>query len=135
MSRRKRAAALATAGGALLLVGGATGSAGLWPDLLALAARAFPEGSTLFALARLALLVLAAGGGITVLIGASLLRRGFWDVGRFVVGIGCGAGLLDVALKVLVVWIAGGDPFQTLGAIFSGVAGIGLALAILATLA
>lgn len=132
MGRRKDAYRLALAGGVLLLVSGATGSAALYLLLLSFATALFPSVAAVASALALALTLAASLGGLTVLLGARLLRKGATLPGKLLVEIGAGAGALGLLLRMARAAFEGGVD-GALGVILT-LDGIGVALAVAATL-
>ncbi|MHB8605080.1 MAG: hypothetical protein ACYDCK_07450 [Thermoplasmatota archaeon] len=134
----RRASRLAFWGGVCLIVGGASGSATLYVAILAILARVFPAVAGPAALVATLLTLLAAFGGVTVLFGARALATGNRRVGLFLVDIGAGLGVVGV---ILIAASALGSSLDfvslraAMGATFSGVAGVGLALTLYVRLA
>lgn len=132
MGRRRDAARLATASGLVLLLGGVPGSATLYlvaldvarPWLPARAAAVAGFAAVLFAL-------FASLGGLTVLLGAHVLRaRGPTLLARVLIDVGAGMGLLGLLVHVARAVAAGGLAGATAGLVtFQGV---GVVLAVLA---
>lgn len=132
MSRRRDAYRLAFAGGVLLLVTGATGSAALYVLALGFAASVFPDFAQLATGLAVAFALLASAGGATVLLGAHLLRKGARLPGKLVVEIGAGAGLLGLLLRLARASAEGG--FDAALAALLTLDGLGLALTVAATI-
>jgi len=71
------------------------------------------------------LIIIASFGGIAVILGGFLIYKKKIRVGRFIIAIGTGAGLVSLLLNFLIVIITKGIPinwflsFSTLGIIFS----------------
>lgn len=122
----------AYAGGFLLLLTGGTGAAALIRFGWALLHEGFPTLGRLLAPVFLSLLILAALGGLTVLLGGYLLQRGKRRWARFLIGLGAGAGLLGLVLHLLLISLSGGNPIQEVLSIASTLHGVGLLLAVYA---
>jgi hypothetical protein len=71
------------------------------------------------------LIIIASFGGIAVILGGFLIYKKKIRVGRFIIAIGTGAGLVSLLLNFLILIITKGIPinwflsFSTLGIIFS----------------
>jgi hypothetical protein len=88
-------------GGILLLIEGATGSIGFLSLLQE--ANTIPELADFIWIIDLilwVLLILASGGGITVIVGGYLMTTDRVGTGKFVVGIGAGMGLIGLLISL-----------------------------------
>lgn len=118
--------------GVLLVLSGGTGAVGLVSLGSAVVATLSPEIGHLLAPLFLGAYVLAAGGGFTVLLGARALHRGQRGLGRFLLGLGSGVGLLGLAANLAAVGLAGGNPVRDLMETAASVHGAGVLLAVYA---
>jgi hypothetical protein len=95
MVSRKFAATLAYAGGALLLLAGATGSTGIIGAIVEYLVENL-DGATadLLSVVLYALNFVAGLGGVSVIIGGWLVNKKRVRTGKFVIGLGSGMGLI-----------------------------------------
>lgn len=76
------------------------------------------------------LILLAALGGITVIIGGYLIYKDFHRIGKILVIIGCGVGLFGLIIQAFLAWLNGSlTEFKTY--MTSTLQGIGILLSIL----
>jgi len=101
-SRATLSVLLAIVGGLMLLLGGASGSLGLYGFLLSLLAQFLPPPYD-FAiyLLMMVLAVLASLGGATVMAGAYLIYIGRVGLGRLFISIGSGTGIVGFAVLLI----------------------------------
>lgn len=127
----RKASQLAAAAGVLLVLANVAGGSFLLTVSDALAATYLPPDIAAPLHLLISLLLLIAGlGGLAVLLGALLYRRGAARLGNFVVDLGAGTGLLGLLLLVGVS-IASGEE-RGIVAWLIGPAGLGVLLSILA---
>ncbi|HDI01200.1 MAG TPA: hypothetical protein ENF78_02080 [Candidatus Bathyarchaeota archaeon] len=102
VSRLDLAVGLAVAGGFVLILSGVSGSLGLYGFLLSLLASMLPPPYDFAAyLALMALSILASLGGATVIAGGYLMYTGHLGLGRTLVSIGSGAGVIGFAALLI----------------------------------
>ena len=105
----KTAFLLLIIGGIILFLEGITGSIGFFvylPMILAIPEMA-PLEPVIFYLIWI-LTIIAASGGIGVIIGALLISRGSEGTGKFIVGIAVGMSLIGLIIKLIqLIWLAG----------------------------
>ncbi len=106
----KRAVFLCIIGGALMLVGSVIGSLGFIGKLLNLATH-YVDPEIEFAI-QIVLTVfgyIALGGGISVIVGALIAGFSSDRLGRFLAGLGIGAGLISLIIMLITNFIGGGS--------------------------
>jgi hypothetical protein len=104
----KRAVVLCLIGGALMLIGSVFGSVGFIGKLLSLTTNYVDPGIEAVIQGTLTVFgYIAAGGGISVIVGAFIAGFGPDRIGRFVSGIGVGAGLLSLIILIITSLIGG----------------------------
>jgi len=95
--------------GALLIISGSTGGLGLWALLpwlvgvLGLPA----EVAAVVNLVMTALLFVAGLGGLSVILGSILFAWGRVRLGRLLVGLGAGVGIISLVLSLLQMYLSG----------------------------
>ena len=95
-------------GGVLMLVSSVVGSVGFIGIVLSWAAGVFGlEMTTTFSILMTILAYIAAGGGISVIVGALIAGYGPDRIGRIVIGIGIGTGLIGLIIILITNLIAG----------------------------
>jgi hypothetical protein len=105
----KRAVIVCFIGGALMMFGSVFGSVGFLGKLLSLASGYVDPG--IEAVLQNILTVfgfIAAGGGISVMVGAIIAGYGPDRVGRLVAGFGIGAGLISLIILLIMNFVGGG---------------------------
>lgn len=130
--RERRGVRLAFVAGVLILLGGGSGSAALYLDLLTFAARQVEWLRPIFLLAFLVLPLLAALGGVTVMTGAFLYLDERPATGLLLVEIGSGAGFLALLLGLGGAFASGPSDFRTLGGALLTLSGVGVLLSLIA---
>ena len=84
------------------------GSVGFIGTVLTLAARALgPDMTQYFSILLTILRYIAAGGGISVIVGSLIAAYGPDRIGRIVIGIGIGTGLISLIIILITNLIAG----------------------------
>jgi hypothetical protein len=136
MKSRKIAALLAYLGGTLLLIAGATGSTGIVGTIIEyLIENLGGATADLLSLILQALTFVADLGGISVIIGGSLIINQRPRIGKFIIGIGAGMGLVGfliiLALAFLHGWI---NVINFITIISQSIGWIGIILSITATI-
>ncbi len=105
----KTAFILLIIGGIILFLEGITGSIGFFaylPMILAIPEMA-PLEPVIFYLIWI-LTIIAASGGIGVIIGALLVSRGSEGTGKFIIGIAVGMSLIGLIIKLIqLIWLSG----------------------------
>jgi len=95
-------------GGVLMFVSSVVGSVGFIGIVLSWAAGVFGlEMTTTFSILMTILAYIAAGGGISVIVGALIAGYGPDRIGRIVIGIGIGTGLIGLIIILITNLIAG----------------------------
>ncbi len=126
------------AGGFLLIISGATGNVG-WLERLVdfLSLLLIPAQLEVAQMLLTILWYVASLGGVAVLIGAYLIKKSRQSLGKFIVGLGAGVGVTNLALLLIPVYLSGGGNFQAwllILSIASTTNGLGLLLTILGRL-
>ncbi len=95
-------------GGVLMVLSSVVGSVGFIGTVLSLAAGVLgPDMTQFFSILLTILGYIAAGGGISVIIGALIAAFGPDRIGRIVIGIGIGTGLIGLIIILITNLIAG----------------------------
>ena len=95
-------------GGVLMLVSSVVGSVGFIGIVLSWAAGVFGlEMTKTFSILMTILAYIAAGGGISVIVGSLIAGYGPDRIGRIVIGIGIGTGLIGLIIILITNLIAG----------------------------
>jgi hypothetical protein len=125
---------LAIIGGILLFQVGWIGSIGFIADVAAYAALYFPTVAEVVTLILTILLYIASLGGIAVIIGGILIAVDQIRIGKFVIGLGAGIGLVGLIIMLVEAYLAGGVAALTdiLTLISQSIAWIGVILSIIA---
>lgn len=95
--------------GVLLIISGGTGGVGLWallPWLVAVLGLPV-EVAAVVNLVLTILLYVAGLGGVSVIIGSLLFSWGRVRLGRLIVGLGAGIGVISLALSLAQMYLAG----------------------------
>ena len=129
-ARNKPAGIMAIIGGILLTISGSIGMVAILKFLKDVLDN-MGMGSSELSLAFKIMILLAAFGGLTVILGGLLIFKNFFRSGRFLIMLGAGMGLIGLIIQVIVHWRNG-----TLGEfeawMTSSVQGIGILLSIAA---
>ena len=128
MGKNSKAMAIAIVAGILLLISGVSGLA-TWEEIRNFVTENIVDNyliQTIFA----ALIFIASLGGISVIIGGILIGKDNINVGKFLISVGAGLGLLGLIVTIIVFLYEG---TLTLGSFFS-LGAIGLILSIVARL-
>jgi hypothetical protein len=108
-SRNKKAGILGIVAGILLLIAGVNGAA-FWASLSATLETVLPDNdfSQVVLIILLVLTFIAALGGIAVMIGSVMIMKTKVGLGKFIVGLGAGTGLIGLIIAiVLPLWQGG----------------------------
>lgn len=129
--RNKLASYLAIISGILLLFGGFTNSGDLWKTVDEYAEEYAPESAqTIIEYILLFLIFFAVLGGISVIIGGLLIRGDKSRLGKFLIMLGAGMGILGLMIGFIVATTQGNDDAFFLG--LTSITGIGIILSIAA---
>ena len=105
----KRGVLLCFIGGALMIFGSVIGSLGFIGKLLSLATNYVnPEIELVIQYILTIFGYIAAGGGISVIIGTLIAELSSNRIGRLVVGFGIGAGLISLIILLVMNFVSGG---------------------------
>ena len=136
MESRKIAALLAYAGGTLLLIAGATGSTGIIGTVIEyLIENLGGATANLLSLILQALNFIADLGGISVIIGGSFIINQRFRIGKFIIRIGAGMGLIGFLIILASAFLHGWiNAINFITTISQSIGWIGIILSITATL-
>ena len=136
MKSRKIAALLAYLGGTLLLIAGATGSTGIVGTIIEyLIENLGGATADLLSLILQALTFVADLGGISVIIGGSLIINQRPRIGKFIIGIGAGMGLVGFLIILASAFLHGWiNVINFITIISQSIGWIGIILSITATI-
>jgi len=136
MESRKIAALLAYVGGTLLLIAGATGSTGIIGTIIEyLIENLGGATADLLSLILQALNFIADLGGISVIIGGSFIINQRFRIGKFIIGIGAGMGLIGFLIILASAFLHGWiNAINLITTISQSIGWIGVMLSIAATL-
>ena len=110
------------------------GSIGFIADIAVYAQTYFPAAAEAITLVLTILLYIAALGGIAVIIGGILIAMDRIGLGKFVIGLGAGVGLVGLIIMLVEAYLAGGVAALTdiLTMISQSIAWIGVIMSIVA---
>lgn len=121
-------------GGILLIYAGTTGSIGMFETIVDYAKNYLgPTETNFLEMLLIALGVIASLGGISVLVGTYMIRKGRKGTGKFIVGIGVGMGLIGLILLIATTVIGREGltgTYQLLAGMATGASGLGVLLTI-----
>lgn len=125
---RKKWVILCFIGGVLMVLSSVVGSVGFIDTVLSWAAGVFGlEMTKTFSILMTILAYIAAGGGISVIVGALIVGYGPDRIGRIVIGIGIGTSLIGLIIILITNLIAGvsiSDLPNILASAFNGTYGL-----------
>ncbi|RLI39645.1 hypothetical protein DRO60_00655 [Candidatus Bathyarchaeota archaeon] len=135
-SRASLSVALAVIGGFMLILGGVRGSLGLYGFLLSLLMEFLPPPyDTIVYVLLMFLSALASLGGATVIAGGYLIYAGHVRLGKLLISIGSGTGVIGFVVLLASEALRGlGALIAFLGTLTSSLGWIGVVLCLLATL-
>jgi hypothetical protein len=116
---------VAIVAGILLLVGGLTGFADM-KQIQDFVEITLGIHNSVLHIVFLVLLFLAALGGIIVIVGGLLIGKGMKRIGKFLIGLGAGMGLLGFIIAIILIYYRGGSIVQFVSSI--GIIGVILAI-------
>lgn len=121
-------------GGILLIYAGATGSIGVFETIVDYAKNYLGSTeTTILEMLLIGLGIIASLGGISVLVGAYLIRKERKGTGKFIVGIGAGMGLIGLILLIATT-VMGREgltgTYQLIAGMATGASGLGVLLTI-----
>ena len=119
-------------GGFLLFQVSWVGSIGFIEDVAAYSTTYFPASAEVVTLVLTVLLYIASLGGVAVIIGGIFFAMNRIRLGRFVIGLGAGVGLIGLIIMLVEGYLAGGVEALTeiLTLISQSIAWIGIILSI-----
>ena len=116
---------LCLVGGALMIYAGVVGSAGIWGDLIVLAATLAPGLADILFWVLVILINIASLGGFGVIAGGYLMTTNRFGTGKFIIGLAAGMGLIGFLILVVQMYMAVGmAAFLAIFNIISSSAGI-----------
>lgn len=121
-------------GGILLIYAGATGSIGVFETIVDYAKNYLGSTeTTILEMLLIGLGIIASLGGISVLVGAYLIRKERKGTRKFIVGIGAGMGLIGLILLIATT-VMGREgltgTYQLIAGMATGASGLGVLLTI-----
>ena len=99
----KKAVFLAFISGILFLLTSWYSAPDLWEKLTDWASEEYPDYEDYFKIFLLVIFFLASLGGITVILGGVLINKERLSLGKFVIAIGAGVGLISVILAYIMI--------------------------------
>ncbi|MFX0071214.1 MAG: hypothetical protein ACFFAO_09005 [Candidatus Hermodarchaeota archaeon] len=122
-------------GGLLMLLAGIVGSATFFATVFAIVSKQLgAEAALLLTIILIIFSIVAMGGGISVIIGAILVAKDKIKLGKFIIGLGAGMGLIGLIVFLITSILAGTLISVTLGLINGSYGFIGVILTIFARL-
>lgn len=133
LQRRRRVASRAAyVGGLLLVLTGSTGAAAIIAVGHGALASVAPEVADFLLPLFLVLMIAALLGGFSVVLGGYVLHRHHRFLGKVLIWLGAGAGLLPFALNIVLLIVTGRNPLESLAATAMTLQGLGVLLALFA---
>ncbi len=122
-TRNKTAAGLAIVGGILILIGGTTGMAGFLTELKKIVQDMLGDPNQAVETIFWILIFIAALGGLTVIIGGLLIYKEHIIIGKILITLGAGFGLIGLILGLISAYSQGEEAnfFSWLTTSFTGV--------------
>lgn len=93
-------------GGILMIIASIIGSAATFELIVEFLSRQFPDYETFLRIFLTVCIIIAAGGGISVIIGAIITFKSLAP-GKFIIGLGAGMGLIGLIIFIVTGIIAG----------------------------
>ncbi|MEF8873465.1 MAG: hypothetical protein V5A88_02205 [Candidatus Thermoplasmatota archaeon] len=128
----RTAGILAITGGILLSLGGWIGVINLLSIFREIVVEEMGIGNSSLVLIFKVLIFFAGLGGISIIIGGILVLRDQFDIGRILILLGVGIGVLGLVISLVINWL-NGSLTDFYGYLFHTLEGIGLLLSILAS--
>jgi len=95
-------------GGILIFVSSIVGSASFFTLIFSYASDILgPDSAAIFSLILQIFTYIALGGGISVIIGAIIVALGTYGIGKFIIGLGAGMGLIGLIIFIITSIITG----------------------------
>ena len=107
-------------GGILMFLGGVVGSVGFFATIFNYLSTWVPQLAPILSAILNIFSAIAAGGGISVIIGAIIVARGSYGSGKFIIGLGAGMGLIGLII-FLITSAVGGTIASEMEGIISGI--------------
>lgn len=125
---------LAIFAGFIAIIGDIVGSARFFKILFDIASRYVPGASFLFGWVLTVLYFFAALGGVTIILGGILILADHPALGRFLIGIGIGVGLIGLIISLIIAAIGGTLITEAIGLLITliSVRGIAIIISIIA---
>ena len=123
----KPAMYVAIAGGVCLLIAGITGAAA-WSDIRNIVRDHLTDNSLVMDIFSW-LIIIAGLGGFAVIIGGVLIGKDIVGIGKFLIMLGAGMGLIGFLIAFAVWWMNGQSGMFTIGGSVIGLVGIILSIA------
>ena len=130
--RNKVGFLLAIIGGAFLVVGGGMGMVDLLEDIEKIVEDKISDNSTISSIFKI-LVLLAALGGIAVIIGGFFIYLEFPLIAKILITLGAGIGIVGLLIGIGMAWYSG-DAGQYFNGLLASLAGIGIVLSIAASM-
>ena len=122
-------------GGLLMLISSVVGSVSFYALVFAEASKRLgPETTLILSIILMIFTIVALGGGISVIIGAILVSREKIGLGKFIIGLGAGMGLIGLIILLITSLLAGTVLAVTSGLINGSYGFLGVVLTIIARL-
>lgn len=107
-------------GGALMILAGTIGSVGFYRTLFNQFSIWLPQTAQVLSIILQIFSWIALGGGVSVVIGAIICGRGNLALGKFIIGLGAGMGLIGLII-FLIAGIISGNLVSDLNAIYTDI--------------
>jgi len=122
-------------GGLLMLISSVVGSVSFYALVFAEASKRLgPETTLILSIILMIFTIVALGGGISVIIGAILVSREKIGLGKFIIGLGAGMGLIGLIILLITSLLAGTVLAVTSGLINGSYGFLGVVITIIARL-
>lgn len=120
----KKWLAVCVLGGGLMIIGSVTGDVSVYRMIFDFVQDYLTEDiSTIFSIILTILGIIAAGGGFTVLAGTGIIASGHSGIGKLIIGLGAGMGIIGLIIMLVTGAISGTltDRIFSIGPGFIGV--------------
>lgn len=128
----RNAGILAITGGVLLSIGGWIGMINLLSIIKEIVVEEMGIGNSSILLLFKILIFFAGLGGLSIIIGGMLVLKDEFDLGRILILLGVGVGVIGFVISVVVNWL-NGSLTNFYGYLFHTLEGVGLLLSIIAS--
>ena len=92
---------LCAIGGALMLIGSTVGDVGFFATIFAIITSEVPELAPILNLILRIFNYIALGGGVSVIIGVIIVAIGKYGIGKFIISLGAGMGLIGLIVYII----------------------------------